>query len=294
MVMVKKEPGTGVEATARRSEAASRFEIFRKVKAASVGPALLAELDRLLVRFARQEADAATRQWYARRRDEGVPSSELANATLGYYERTLRKLRPHFELDFTSGGDERSCRYRGATALLTWLGRQRRFHPKTLKVSYLSPSTNVVIQLKSSLAAERSYLWAAGDDYPALERLFAALYDALATSSGRWRWLRSWQANLAYASVCALTCASGVAFKLHASSWTAVVAAASLVDFAAASALIFLFRKGWPQVEYRLEGAAARGRWPLMLLRAAYLTLAAALLASGGWAILTSFFRFVW
>lgn len=292
--MVKKEPSADVKAVARRVESTGRFEIFRKVKAASVHPVLLAELDRLLYEFARYEADEATRQWYADWCDEGIPTSELANATLGHYERTLRKLRPHFELDFTSRGDERSCRYRGVAPFLAWLSRQRRFRPKSLKISYLSPSTNVLIQLKSSLAAERSYIWAAGNEHSELERLFRALYDALAASPGRWGWLRSWQANLAYASVCALTCASGVAFKLHGSSWPAVISAAALVDVVAASGLVFLFRQAWPQVEYRFEGVAADGRRYLLLLRAAYLTAAAALLAGGAWAIVTSFLRFVW
>lgn len=292
--MSKKATSADPKTFARRVESTGRFEIFRKVKAASVHPVLLAELDRLLYEFARVEADETTRQWYAGRRRQGIPTSELANATLGYYERTLRKLRPHFELDFASRGDERSCRYRGVAPFLAWLGRQRRFRPKSLKISYLSPSTNVLIQLKSSPAAERSYIWAAGNEHARLEQLFGALCDALAASAGKWARLRSWQANLAYASVCALTCASGVALKLHDFSWPAVISAAVMVDVAAASGLIFLFRQAWPQIEYRFEGVAPDGRRPRALWRGAYLAAATALLAAGGWAVLSSFVRIVW
>jgi hypothetical protein len=287
-------PSVNVKAPGRRAPSTGRFEIFRKLKTARVHPGLLAELDRVLYEFARGEADETTRRWYAGRRDEGIPTSELANVTLAYYERVLRKLRPHFELDFTLKGDERSCRYRGVAPFMAWLRRQRRFRPKSLKISYLSPSTNVLIQLKSSLAAERSYVWAAGDEHTRLEQLFGALYEILAASAGKWVRLRSWQANLTYGSVCALTCASGVAFKLHDSSWSTVVCAATLVDVAVASALVFLFRQGWPQVEYDFEGVDVAGRRLLILLRAAYLVAAAALLAGGAWAILTSFFRIVW
>ncbi len=292
--MSEKTTGLDVKNLARRAERTGRFEIFRKVRAASVHPVLLAELDRVLYGFARIEADETTRQWYASQRRQGIPTSELANATLGYYERTLRKLRPHFELDFTARGDERSCRYRGVAPFLAWLGRQRRFRPKSLKISYLSPSTNVLIHLKSSLAAERSYIWAAGNEHARLERLFQALYDALAASAGKWARLRSWQANLAYASVCALACASGVALKLRDFPRPAVISAAVLVDVAVASGLIFLFRYAWPQIEYRFEGVAADGRISRSLLRGAYLTAAAALLAAGAWAVLTSFVRIVW
>lgn len=287
-------PRVNVKAPVRRAPSTGRFEIFRKLKAARVRPALLAELDRVLYEFARREADEATRRWYAGRHDEGIPTSELANVTLAYYERVLRKLRPHFELDFTSKGDERSCRYRGVEQFSSWLRRQRRFRPKSLKVSYLSPSTNVLIQLKSSLAAERSYIWAAGDEHARLERLFRALYETLAASPGRWGWLRSWQANLTYASICALTCASGVAFKLHDFSWSTVVCAATLVDVAVASALVFLFRQAWPQVEYDFEGVDVAGRRLRALLRGAYAAAAAALFAGGAWAVLTSFVRIVW
>ncbi len=292
--MSEKATSVDVKTLARRVESTGRFEIFRKVKAASVHPVLLAELDRVLYDFARPEADEATRQWYASRRRQGIPTSELANVTLAHYERTLRKLRPHFELDFTSRGDERSCRYRGVTPFLAWLGRQRKIRPKSFKISYLSPSTNVLLQLKSSPTAERSYIWAAGNDHARLERLFQALCDALAASAGKWARLRSWQANLAYASVCALACASGVALKLRDFSRPAVISAAVLVDVAAASGLVFLFRQAWPQIEYRFEGVAADGRRPRALLRGAYLAAAAALLAAGSWAVLTSFVRIVW
>ncbi|MEE8639874.1 MAG: hypothetical protein V3T41_05640 [bacterium] len=292
--MSKKAPSVSVKTLARRVERTGRFEIFRKVKAASVHPVLLAELDRVLYDFARLEADEVTRRWHADRRREGIPTSELANVTLAYYERTLRKLRPHFELDFTSGGDERSCRYRGVAPFLAWLDRQRRIRPKSFQISYLSPSTNVLVQLKASLAAERSYIWAAGNEHAQLERLFRALYDALSSSAGKWTRLRSWQANLTYASVCALTCASGVALKLHDSSWPAVIGAAALVDVVVASGLIFLFRQAWPQVQYRFGGVGADGRRPRALLRGAYLSAAAALLAAGSWAIFTSFVRIVW
>jgi hypothetical protein len=287
-------PSAKVKVLARGVESTGRFEIFRKVKAARAHPALLAELNRILYEFARYEADGATRRWYSSRRGEDTPTAELANATLAYYEKTLRKLRPHFELDFVLGGDERSCRYRGVQPFLSWLGRQRKIQPKALKLSYLSPSTNVLIQLKTSLVADRSFIWATGNDHVRLEKLFGALDDALASSAGKWAWLRSWQANLTYASICALTCASGLAFKLHYFSWLTVVSAATLADAAAALVLIFLFRRAWPQVEYGFAGVDRGGRRRLALLRALYLAAAAGLLLAGSWAIFTSFIRIVW
>jgi hypothetical protein len=283
-----------VKNLARQVERTGRFEIFRKVRAARVKPSLIAELDRILSEFARREADAITRRWYANRRNEGTPAAELANLTLAYYERAVRKLRPNFELDFELKGEERSCRYRGASPFLVWLNRQRRIRPRALKVSYLSPSANVLVQLKSSLAADRSYLWAAGDDGARLERLFDKLYGALASSAGKWAWLRSWQANLTYASACALACAVGLAFKLRGAPWAAVFGAATLADIVVASGLIALFRQAWPQVEYRLEGVDRAGRRRLGLLRALYFAAAATLFLAGSWAIVTSFIRIVW
>jgi hypothetical protein len=283
-----------VKNVARHVERTGRFEIFRKVKAARVTPSLIVELDRIMSEFARREADATTRRWYAKRRDEGMPADELANLTLAYYERVLRKLRPNFELDFALKGEERSCRYRGARPFLVWVTRQRRIRPKALKVSYLSPTANVLVQLKSSAAADRSYLWAAGEDGARLERLFGKLHDALAASAGPWAWLRSWQANLTYASACALACAVGLAFKLHGAPWATVFGAATLADVVVASGLIALFRQAWPQVEYRAEGADRTARRRLTLLRALYLAAAPGLLLAGSWAIFTSFIRIVW
>jgi hypothetical protein len=291
---VQKVPKVSVKNLARHVERTGRFEIFRKVKAARVTPSLIAELDRILSEFARREADAVTRRWYANRRSEGTPAGELANLTLAYYERALRKLRPNFELDFALKGEERSCRYRGARPFLIWFTRQCQIRPKALKVSYLSPSANVLVQLKSSAAADRSYLWAAGDDGARLERLFGKLHDALAASAGKWAWLRSRQANLTYASACALACALGLAFKLHGAAWVTVFGAATLADVAVASALIALFRQAWPQIEYRLEGVDRAGRRQLTLLRALYLAAALALLLAGSRAIFTSFIRIVW
>jgi len=287
-------PSPKVKVLARRVESTGRFEIFRKVKAARAHPALLAQLNRFLYEFARYEADGATRRWYAAQRDEGVPTGELANATLAYYEKTLRKLRPHFELDFVLGGDELGCRYRGVQPFLTWLGRQRKIRPKALKISYLSPSTNVLIQLKTGAVADQSFMWATGNDHVRLEKLFGALDNALASSAGKWPWLRSWQANLTYASVCALTCATGLAFKLHDFSRPAVVGAATLADAAVALTLILLFRQGWPQVEYGFAGVNRGGLRRSALRRALYLAAAAGSLLAGSWAIFTSFFRIVW
>lgn len=287
-------PSAKVKTLAHRIESTGRFEIFRKVKAARAHPALLAELNRILCEFARHEADTATRRWYAARRDEDMPPAELANVTLAYYEKALRKLRPYFELDFVSGGDERSCRHRGVRPFLNWLGRQRRTRPKALKISYLSPSTNVLVQLKASPVAGRSFIWATGNDHARLERLFRGMNDALAATAGKWPWLRSWQANLTYASVCALTCASGLALKLHGHRWLTVIGAATLVDVAVALPLIFLFRQAWPEIEYGFAGVDPGGRLRLALLRALYLAAAAALLLAGSWAVFTSFFRIVW
>jgi hypothetical protein len=283
-----------VDTLARGVERTGRFEIFRKIRVARASASLLRELDRVFGDFAHAEADRVTRRWYAAMRDGGTPTSELANVTLAYYERALRRLRPYYELDFDRRGEKRTVRYRGVSAFLKWLGRQGKIRFLSLKISFISPSVNVLVQLRDSFSAERSYLWAAGNEQAATDELFRKLDAALARSAGKRPALRSWQANAAYAGACALVCASAVAFKLHGRPWPGVIAAAALTDVALALGLMSLFRLAWPQVEYGFADPPAAGRrraWPW---RALYVVAAVALTVGGGWAILTSFVRFVW
>jgi hypothetical protein len=283
-----------VNLLARDVERTGRFEIFSKIRSARADAALLKGLDRIFRDFSRGEADRVTRRWYATMRDGGTPASELANVTLAYYERTLRRLRPYYELDFDRRRERRTVRYRGADAFLKWLGRQRNIRFRSLKISYISPSVNVLVQLRNSLTVERSYLWAAGNEQAATEGLFAKLDAALAQSAGKRPALRSRQANATYAGTCALICASAVALYLHGRPWPAVIGAAALTDVALALGFMFLFRLAWPQIEFRFDGAKATGRVITALYRLLYLGAAAALTLGGAWAILTSFVRFVW
>ena len=286
--------GLKVNLLAREVERTGRFEIFGKIRSARADAALLQALDRVFRDFSRGEADRVTRKWYATMRDGGTSTSELANVTLAYYERTLRRLRPYYELDFDRRRERRTVRYRGVGAFLGWLGRQGKIRFRSLKVSYISPSVNVLVQLRGGLAGERSYLWAAGNEQGATEDLFAQLDAALAQSGGKRPALRSRQANATYAGACALICASAVALNLHGLPWPAVIGAAILTDVALAVGLMFLFRLAWPQIEFRFEGAKAAGRFVAGLCRPLYLGTAAALTLGGVWAILTSFVRFVW
>ena len=286
--------GLKVNLLARDVERTGRFEIFSKIKSARADAALLKELDRIFYEFSRGEADRVTRRWYAIMRDGGTPTSELANVTLAYYERTLRRLRPHYELDFDRRRERRTARYRGVDAFLRWLGRQGKIRFRSLKISFISPSVNVLIQLRNSLTAERSYLWASGNEQAATEELFRKLDAALARSAGKRPALRSRQANAIYAGTCALICALAVAFKLHGRPWPAVLGAAALTDFVLALGLMFLFRLAWPQIEFRFDETKATGRRLAGPYRLLYLGAAAALTLGGAWAILTSFVRFVW
>jgi hypothetical protein len=287
-------PSVKIKPLARHAEGAGRFEIFRKIKATRASPVLLKKLNSIFYKYARGEADRATRRWYAARREEGVPTAELANLTLAYYEKTLRKLRPYFELDFGIGGDERTSRYRGVEPFLTWLERQRKIRPRTLKISFLSPSANVLIQLKNHPASDRSYVWATGDDHATLERLFHALNETLTEAGGTWGWLRSRRFNLAFANICALTFAAGLALKLHELPWPTVLTASLCLDLGLALGLIFLFPQAWPQVEYHFADVDRAARRRRVLLRSVYITAATALTLAGVWAIFTTFIRVVW
>jgi len=286
--------GLKVNLLARDVERTGRFEIFSKIRSARADAATVRGLDRVFRGFSRGEADRVTRRWYATMRDGGTPTSELSDVTLAYYERTLRRLRPYYELDFDRRRERRTVRYRGVDAFLKWLGRRGKIRLRCLKISYISPSVNVLVQLRHSLTVERSYLWAAGNEQGATEDLFAKLDAALAQSAGKRPSLRSRQANATYAGTCALICASAVALNLHGRPWPVVIGAAALTDVALALGLILLFRLAWPQIEFRFDGAKATGRVITALYRLLYLGAAAALTVGGAWAILTSFVRFVW
>lgn len=286
--------GLKVNLQARDVERTGRFEIFSKIRSARADAALLKGLDLVFREFSRGEADRVTRRWYATMREGGTSTSELANVTLAYYERTLRRLRPYYELDFDRRRERRTVRYRGVDAFLKWLGRQGKIRFRSLNISYISPSVNVLVQLRNSLTVERSYLWAAGNEQRATEGLFANLETALGQSAGKWPALRSRQANATYAGTCALICASAVALYLHGRPVPAVIGAAALADVAFALGLMLLFRAAWPHVEFRFAGVKAAGRVATALYRILYVGGFAALTLGGAWAVLTSFVRFVW
>jgi hypothetical protein len=286
--------GLKVNLLSRDVERTGRFEIFSKIGSARADRALLQGLDRIFREFSRGEADRVTRRWYATMRAGGTSTSELANVTLAYYERTLRRLRPYYELDFDRRRERRTVRYRGVDAFLEWLSRQGKIRFRSLKISYISPSVNVLVQFRNSMTVERSYLWAAGNEQGATERLFAKLDAALSQSAGKRPALRSRQANATYAGLCALSCASAVALYLHGRPVPAVIGAAALADVALALGLMFLFRLAWPQIAFRFEGAGAGGAVVTALYRILYLGAAAALSLGGAWVILSSFVRFVW
>jgi hypothetical protein len=279
---------------ARDVERTGRFEIFRKIASARADAALLAELGRLLHEFSRSEADRITRRWYAARREEGVPAAELANVTLTHYEKTLRRLRPYYELDFDRGRERRSARYRDVPAFRRWLGRQGKIRFRALKISFISPSVTALVQLRPGLTSERSYLWLAGNEPALTEELFRKLETALASSAGTGQTLRSRQANALYAGTTALICALAVVFRLHGLPWQAVIGAAVLTDVALALGLMALFRLAWPHTAFRFDEVKARGRGAARLYRVLYAAAVAALTLGGAWAILTSFVRIVW
>jgi hypothetical protein len=287
-------PSVNVHSLTRRVDSAGRFEVFRKLKVARVHPDLLREIDGILYDYARHEADRATREWYAARSEDGLSTSDLANLTLMHYEKALRKLRPNFELEFVSGGAEKHSRYRGVKHFLRWLSRQREMRPRALKVSFVSDSTSVLVQLRNSPTADRSYIWAAGSEYGPLEALFNSLSDALRRAAGKGAWLRSWPTGLMVSSVVALLCAAGVAFRLHGHPWPTVLSAAVAVDFGLGMGLVFLFRQAWPAVVFDFPGVDVGGKRLRFVLRACYAVLGTGLALAGAWAILTTFVRFVW
>jgi len=282
-----------VKSLARRLDGTGRFGLFRRLPTARVTPFFLDELDRIFTSFARREATRATRRWHRAQREEGVPASDLANATLEYYERARRKLRPFYELDYTAGGTRRTCRYRGVGPFVTWLNRQQRLRPRALKISFLSPAANVVLHLENGPGEGRAHLWAAGDNPLRLEALFADLQAAVRQAAGKAAGWRSWQANLAYAGGCALAFGIGLSLKLRGLPRFPALGLATVADFALALGLIFLFRHAWPPIKYDV-GDVIAGRGLQYLWRAIYVLVFAAATLGGAWGIFTSFVRLVW
>jgi hypothetical protein len=282
-----------VKSLAQRLDGTGRFGIFRRLKTARVTPSLLDELDRVFTSFARREATRATRGWHQTQREEGVPASDLANATLEYYERARRKLRPFYELDYAAGGTRRTCRYRGVGTFVTWLNRQKRLRPRALKISFLSPAANVVLHLENGPGEGRAHIWAAGDNPLRLESLFLDLKAVVEKAAGKSAAWRSWQANLAYAGGCALVFGVGLSLKLRGLPRFPALGLATLADFSLALGLIFLFRYAWPPVKYDF-GDVIGGRGLRYLWRTIYLLVLGAATLGGAWAIFTSFVRLVW
>ncbi len=283
---------TDLLAPPQRAGAGRHFEIIKRIRAVRATVAFVAEVDGVLSSLAREEADRATRTWLAARRRDGVGRGELADLTLSYYDKARRRYRPTFELDYRLGGAARTCSYRGGQTFLRWLRRRRPAHVRSFRVSFAGPSTRLVVLLRPGRIAERSYLWAVGNDGPRIERLVAALDAAVKRASGRRRWTRSWHFNYVLATVASLPFAVGLAFRLRHIARASALTASIGADVTLALGLVFLYRVAWPPIICYFDGAGARRlRAALKIL---YVTVFALFAATGGWAILTTLFRIRW
>lgn len=287
---------TRTSARIAAAEAGGRYTILKRVAGARISSALIRDLDTAFAVYARGEADRATRQWFAARRRQGFDDDELADLTLAHYERALRSFQPHFEIEFRRGRDEHTGRYRGAAPFLRWLERRRGINLHTLNILFATPGIRVRVFLPAAAPPERAYMWGEGYDTSRLDALMDEITGLLRRYAGRAARFRAWPFSLAVAGLSALVLAAGLSFKLNALRypWPTVLFAATIADVAAALILLWLWRRAWPIIYFQIPSAdagAARRRRGARLL---YLLLTAAFIAVGGWALLTTFFRFVW
>lgn len=227
-------------------------------------------------------------------REEGPASGELADLTLGYYERALRNFHPQVEVDYDLKGERRLNRHRGLAGFLRWAESRRGYRLRALSILFTTPDLALRLYFTPAAAPDRSYLWGESQDQTPLETLTARITAAIRSRAGRVPLLRSWTANFVAASVASLAAAAGVAFRLAAHPWPAVTLAAAGADAAAVLALVFLARRAWPPVEYDFLGQNASVRRLFRAARALYVALWGAFFLGGAAAVVTSLFHLVW